>query len=439
MTALRRFATAVAMMLCLAPAANAAKPLAGQSIHLGVATCSGGNCHGSTGRPVSAEIPGNEYVTWSTRDKHRKSYTVLLEQPAVAMARALGFPDAVHQKLCLDCHTDSVSPARRGPQFQLSDGVGCEACHGGASAWLGLHISGATHRQNVAAGLVPLERPIVRAQTCMGCHVGDATRFVDHRLLGAGHPRLAFELDTFTAIEPAHFIVDKNYTARMGNITHMQVWGAGQAIALVKQMDALLDPKRRAPGRFPEFSAFDCQSCHHLYAPLHGPRPTSTGLGPGTVKLNDANAVMLELVASQIAPEAARSLHEHMRALIKAAVDPGGSVEREAQAVRVIAAQLVERAADHAFTERELHSLAAALTALGGAQDEWRFAHAEQTAMALESVVADLKSSGALANQQDPALKKAMNTLYASFTDEKSFRPEAFAAALHELQRAIGR
>ena len=440
MAALRRFAAAVAMLLCLPPSAASAQSPADPPIHLGVATCSGGNCHGATGRrPANSRIPGNEYVIWSTRDKHRKSYTVLLEKPALLMARAMGYPDAVHQKQCLDCHADNVPDGQRGPQFHLSDGVGCETCHGGASAWLGLHISGAKHRDNIAAGLVPLERPVVRARTCMGCHVGDATRFVDHRLLGAGHPRLRFELDTFTAIEPAHFVVDRSYIERKGSTAHMQVWAAGQAAAVVKQMDGLLDPKRNHPGVFPEFSIYDCQSCHHSFEPLRGPRPTSTGLGPGTLKLNDANAVMLELIAAQIAPDAKRALGEHMRALIRAAVDEPANMQREAQAVRAVAAGLVDRTATHEFTVGEMRSFADAVVALAGSPDEWRYSHAEQTAMAIEAIVADLKSSGSLTDRQGQTVKKAMDALYASFADETTFRPEAFTAALREIRRAIGK
>src|SRR5262245_22809370 len=189
--------------LALSPA-YAQSPVADNRGHIGVASCSGSNCHGATERPTASAVPGNEYLIWSKRDKHRNAYAVLLEERAVRMARALGLPDAVNQSLCLDCHADNVPAAQRGRQFQLSDGVSCEACHGGAADWLGPHISGAGHRANVAAGLYPLEQPVARAEKCLGCHYGDGKRFVEHRLYGAGHPRLGFELDTYTAIEPAH-------------------------------------------------------------------------------------------------------------------------------------------------------------------------------------------------------------------------------------------
>ncbi len=73
-----------------------------------------------------------------------------------ALLRTLGLDRAEDEDLCLDCHADNVPVERRAKGFQISDGVGCEACHGGAVNWLGRHISGeADHAANLASGLVP--------------------------------------------------------------------------------------------------------------------------------------------------------------------------------------------------------------------------------------------------------------------------------------------
>src|SRR5258708_3387354 len=66
---------------------------ASPAVHLGVATCSGSNCHGATERPAGSAVPGNEFIIWSKQDKHRKAYSVLLEERAVRIARAIGLPD----------------------------------------------------------------------------------------------------------------------------------------------------------------------------------------------------------------------------------------------------------------------------------------------------------------------------------------------------------
>jgi hypothetical protein len=428
------FAAAVLLFVGAGAHAQTEPPV---GVHLGVATCSGSNCHGAAQRPRNSAVPGNEYLIWSKQDKHRNAYTVLFQDRAIKIARVLGLPDAANQKLCLDCHADDVPANLRGAQFQLSDGVGCEACHGGASGWLGIHISGATHQQNLAAGLYPTEQPVARAEKCLGCHYGDETRFLDHRLYGAGHPRLAFELDTFTAIEPAHFVVDPNYIARKGRITDVQVWATGQAIALARRMEAVLD-KRHAPrGLWPEFSFFDCQSCHHEYGAYA--RATTTGLAPGSVKFNDANEVMLKVIATRVAPAAATALSEHMMALHKATLDDWAAVEREAAAVRTAAQSLVGEFARHDFTGDDMRALADALIALGAANADAEFSYDEQITMALEAIVAGLKSSGDIGGQQSATIDSAMKAVYAAFTSEAGVRQDGFVQALKGLQRAMRR
>jgi hypothetical protein len=406
--------------------------------HLGVASCGGSNCHDAPHRLDGSSVAQNEYAIWSTRDRHRLAYKVLLEDRAIHMAQALGLPDAKSAKVCLDCHADNVPPDRRGREFQLSDGVGCEACHGGASTWLGVHISGAGHQQNLAAGLYPTEKPVARGELCLNCHFGDGNRFVNHQLYGAGHPRLSFELDTFTAAEPAHFVVDKGYIQRKGVITDMQVWSAGQAVALTRRMQALLDPSRNHQGIFPEPALFDCTSCHHAYDSLRAPRPTMTGLGPGTVKLDDANAVMLCIAAARVASGAAADVQGTMLALHRATMEAWPAVEQEAHALGKLASELAPTLAHSDFTPGDMRAAATALIALGLAGGDLTYAHAEQTTMALEALVGAMQSAGAIGGDHAQMIKGAMAGLYESLADPTAFHPGKFVKALNDVSEAFG-
>src|SRR5215472_1786305 len=432
---IRFLLAAVGLMAAAVPPALAQAQSPPIGIHLGVATCAGSNCHGATERPRNSYVPGNEYLIWSKQDKHRNAYSVLLQDRAVKMARALGLPDAANQKLCLDCHADNAAQNLRGAQFQLTDGVGCEGCHGGASGWLGIHISGATHQQNVAAGLYPTEQPIARAEKCLSCHYGDNTKFLTHQIYGAGHPRLAFELDTYTAIQPAHFVVDQGYIERKGRITDVQVWAVGQAIALVRRMDTVLDPAHAPKGFWPEFAFFDCQSCHHEYGAYA--RATTTGLGPGSVKFNDANEVMLKVIATRVAPQAATALSEHMMALHKATLDDWAAVQREAAGVKAAAQGLVGALARHDFTGDDMRALADALIAAAGGDEV--FSHDEQITMALEAITTGLRASGDIGDKQAATVESAMKGLYAAFPNDKSVNQDVFAKALKTLQQAMRR
>jgi hypothetical protein len=381
-------------------------------------------------------------LIWSKRDKHHRAYTVLLEERAARIASNLGLPSAATAEMCLDCHTDNVPPARRGPRFQISDGVGCEACHGGASTWLGVHISGARHSDNLAAGLYPTERPVARAAKCLSCHFGDPAddnRFVTHRIMGAGHPRMGFELDTYTAVEPAHFIVNQSYVERKGPVDHVQVWAVGQAIDLTKRMDALLELKRAPKGLFPELVLFDCQSCHHPYNWLPSEGYAVAEPAPGSLKLYDANAVMLRAVAAHLAPATGRALSSQIPRLQRAIGESWGAVQAEAREMRRLADGLLPTLASHDFSRDDAMPLTKNVISLGLAGDGTQYSVAEQATMALASIGSALKSSGGLTEGQTSAMTRAMNGLYGSFAADETYRYEPFVKALREFQRTVPR
>jgi hypothetical protein len=388
---------------------------------------------------MGSSVPQNEYLIWSKSDKHRRAYTVLREERGLRIARNLGLPDAATAEMCLGCHTDSVPPVKRGPLFQISDGVGCEACHGGASTWLGVHISGTHHSENLAAGLYPTEQPLARATKCLSCHFGDPAddnKFVTHRIMGAGHPRIGFELDTYTAVEPAHFIVDKRYIERKGPVNDVQVWAIGQTVELAKRMGALLEPKRAPKGIFPELVLFDCQSCHHPYNALRGESDT-TGLTPGSLKLYDANAVMLRVIAARLAPVVSQALSARTLALQRASTEAWATVQGQARELRRLANALSRTVSGHDFTRGDLKALADGIIALGLTGDNVQYSEAEQATMALASILSAAKFFGNLNDDQINAMTKAMNGLYGAFASDESYRQEPFVRALREFRRTV--
>ena len=442
LTIFYRCGAAAAFTMILASAGHAQMELQRDDvIHLGVASCRGSNCHSASERSAGSSVPQNEYLIWSKSDKHHRAYTVLREERGQRIARNLGLANAATAEICLGCHTDPAPPAKRGPLFQISDGVGCEACHGGASTWLGVHISGARHSENLAAGLYPTEQPGARARKCLSCHFGDPVddnKFVTHRIMGAGHPRMGFELDTYTAVEPAHFVVDHRYIERKGPVNDVRVWAVGQAIDLTKRMGALLEPKRAPKGVFPELVLFDCQSCHHPYNSLSGEGYT-TGLVPGSVKLYDANVIMLRVIAARLAPAAARALSSQMLALQRASNESWAAVQTAAYEVRRQANALLSTLSSHDFTRDDMKALADGIIALGLNGEGMHYSEAEQATMALASILSAVKSSGDLSGDQLTAMTKAMNGLYGSFAADETYRHDPFVKALREFRRTVPR
>ena len=279
--------------------------------HLGVASCAASMCHGSTIPRSGSDILQNEYITWSREDAHAQAYKTLLTAQSQKIADKLGLPNAHEAAVCLDCHTDNVKKSHQGERFQISDGIGCEACHGGAEHYISSHTdSNIPRAENLANGLLAIDRPQVRAQVCLSCHLGNKDKFASHDIMGAGHPRLAFELDTFGILQPLHYVVDRDYKTRKWFGNSYMTWLYGQFTASRETLLLIEDKITSNKALFPEISLFDCHSCHHLMSDLAWTKTKGQGFKPGTVRLNDGNLKMLMAIAS-ITP-LKNTLHQHI-------------------------------------------------------------------------------------------------------------------------------
>ncbi len=380
----------------------------------------------------------DEYLIWQGQDKHAQAYTALQGALGRRIAANLGIGPAEKSQQCLQCHADDVPAALRGVQFHIEDGVGCEACHGGSQRWLGPHASGLIRHADLVAdhGLYPTDQPAARAALCDSCHVGDANRFITHRIMGAGHPRLGFELQTYTQIEPAHFVIDDRYRARKTVAPGVKVWAVGQAAALEAVATALTDPRRRGDGLFPELVFFDCASCHHTTANLRWQKRASTGLGPGLPHFNDANAIMLRAIASRVSPPLSRALENDVRALhlaLSAGVgSPGAVAARVAGEARDLGATL----ALHSYTPGDMRAMIAALAGVSQTADISDYASAEQVTMAFASILYTLKMEGDLDAAQYARLRVALEGCYSATARQDGYDPAVFSAAARAVEAA---
>ncbi|HIF07335.1 MAG TPA: ParB/RepB/Spo0J family partition protein, partial [Gemmatimonadetes bacterium] len=94
-------------------------------------------------------------------------------------------------------------------------------------------------------------------------------------------------------------------------------------------LDAMLDPNRNRLGIFPELVLYDCQACHHTIDKQRRWRPRkSTGLGPGVVRLNDANFLMLVQAVALVDPGTSKKLRADLRTLHQATSEGRGSPEK---------------------------------------------------------------------------------------------------------------
>ena len=428
-------------MLAAPEAAGQATPVPfmDKDVHMGVATCAGSTCHGAVEPLPGIGVQQDEFITWQRHDKHAKAYEVLLNDRSKRIARNLGLKSAHTAPLCLDCHADNVPMERRHRTFQITDGVTCEACHGGAGRWIGTHISAAaTHQNNVQNGLYPSANPVTRAKLCLSCHFGDNDRFVTHRIMGAGHPRMSFELDTFTAIQPAHFKVDADYRQRKGSWNGVQTWAIGQALSLGVMLDAMIDPKRGRDGVFPELVVYDCYSCHHRMSNLRWQARASVGLGPGIPRISDSNMLMLRIIALHVDDTLGKELVDKSLALHKATREGGyEALIGAAKALKEVADKLVEKFADHQFVKADMRALLEGVID-SGLKGEYRdYPGAEQATMALSAVVDAMLKASAIDKSQFEAMNAALAKSYAAVEKDEEYQSEAFVATLKEFKSKI--
>jgi hypothetical protein len=428
------FASTASLAATPAPTATAL-PYRSTDASMGVVNCANSLCHGSVKPIADSNVLQTEYVTWSRVDKHARAYNVLASEQSLRIARNLGIGKPSEAKLCLDCHTHNIPKDLRGERFRLDDGVSCEACHGPSGRWLQAHVQdGASHESNLGAGLYPTSDPLARAQLCLSCHFGNADRFVTHRLMGAGHPRMAFELDTFTTVEPAHFKPDADWEKRKRMWDGVQVWAIGQALAVSETMSVLIDPKRGRDGLFPELVLFDCHACHH---PMSDRRwaPRTPGLGPGAVRLNDSNMLMVREIARVVdAPLGARIAATMVK--LQQAVSSGSDALGQAQALKVDMAVLIPRLQAHTFTEADLRGILNGLIN-DGLNGQFRdYAGAEQATMAIGSVASFMFERGILKSARN--INGGLAALQKSVANDEHYSPAQFQAALRNFRGAVG-
>ncbi len=418
----------------------AAQPLPYESPHKteGAATCASSLCHGAIKPWEGSAVLQNEYVTWSRLDKHARAYNVLFNEKSVRIAKNLGLKDGAHQaKICIDCHGHNVPAERHGEKFTLADNITCESCHGPAERWIRSHVApNATHAASVADGLYPTSDATARAKLCLSCHFGNKDKFVTHRIMGAGHPRMSFELDSFTEMAPKHFVVNRDYGERKRVWDSVKVWVIGQALMVGETMAWLTDDKRGRDGLFPELVLFDCHACHRPMAEarLQAKTPLGAAATPGVVRLNDANMLMLRSIARAIDPALGERVANATVALHRA-IAGDGEFLKAAGELKSMATSVAQRAQSLSVDAKLLQAIAVGLADDGAAGVYRDYAAAEQAVMALSSIGRFMTRQGML--KSGTAFDKQWHRLNETLRDDEKFKPQEFMSRMRDLRTTL--
>jgi len=400
--------------------------------HLGVASCASGVCHGVAKPLETTSVLQNEYVTWSHFDPHSRGYRTLRTDASTEMARRLGIDAPERDPMCLSCHAENVEPAARGPRFQLDDGVGCEACHGTAGAWIASHddAPAISHDDNIAAGLTGLERAASRAATCAACHVNSADRHASHPLMAAGHPRLVFELDTYSELWRTsggreHFRRDDDYRRRKDESGSIAIWLTGLVEDARRTLE-MTQSDELSQGVLPEFSLFNCYSCHRSMK-LRRWRELP-GVAPGSLRVNDSALVMLAAALDAIDVARAARLREATAGLHRAVAHGMPALRAAAGLLFSELPGLQRELTARSFGPTVRKELLRSVLAAAERGEYPDYAAAEQAVMAVTMLLAETGRAGEFGPQVD--------ALFADLRDDERYDAQRFSRILARIGHA---
>ena len=439
-TNLKRSLPLLAFGLLFCGSVSAANPLPSndKQVHQGVASCANSVCHGAVIPHINSNIAHTEYTVWTRKDPHARTYRDMFGEDYLAITRKLGLQAPHKEPVCLACHASNIPAQFQGAKFSMDDGIGCETCHGGAEKYLATHTDkDATRAKNIANGLYPTDNIIERTRLCLSCHYGTSDQFVTHRIMGAGHPRISFELDTFTELLNPHVIYDEDYAARKPVYSHVKMWALGQAVAAQSMLSLLEDKHLHAAGLFPELSLFDCHSCHHPMSQQTWQEKESSGLGPGSVPLNDSSLLMLRMVLQVIDPALGERLTKTLKSLQKASNASPWETKLRAGELRKIVKTAIAVVDGHGFSPAQTVALTNALLSSGIKGEYRNYIAAEQCVMGIGALIAawnDIKPFDAATNNM---IGQLMQGLYESVANDESFVPKEFEAALAHLKSGL--
>lgn len=403
-----------------------------ENVHNGAASCAESGCHELASPSTGTNVARDEHAVWS-EGPHAQAYRVLLTDQAKRIARNLGLGAPQQAEYCLSCHASNVPQPLQGPQFDITEGVSCETCHGGSGQWLEAHTNlDYTIEDLQARGLYPTWDPVKRAEMCLDCHFGAKDQFAGHRLMGAGHPRVSFELDSYTEIN-AHHTVDKDYLERKTYVDGMRTWAIGQGVSIARKMELLADSQTGTIGFFPEFVFFDCRGCHQPMSQ----RRQDLGNGRGQPRLDDSHIRMLRIAAEQADPALAGRIDADLAALHRAATQGRGALVGAAVRMRGTAEDAVAKIASHAFSGQQMRAIMRQLSADGAGGRFSDYSSAEQVALALDSTLAAMSQQGAIDDAAYDRMSAALGPVFQAVENDETYSPPRFASAMQAFRAAI--
>jgi hypothetical protein len=447
------------------PAAPQKDKSTDQYKYMGAGSCSATGCHGQLDpKKRKFTILQDEFYRWLWNSEkppvpgnpdsvidfgHSKAFENLKTPDSQRMAKNLGIKSPESEPRCLACHAVPVEDNRKGPNYDLTEGVTCEGCHGPAEQWLGPHTRKDWDKKKGAAyGMLDTENLVKRAERCLVCHMGTDKVIVDHELIGAGHPRLNFELDTFSALMPVHWLPPKEKAER--DWLGAKAWLVGQAVALRHQVELLSSSRKSQAVLGPDLIYFDCYACHHdvvdrVRGVSEGEKKLQrwrvrdyTGKRPGRLVWNAASYTVFSHAVREIAPDQASALDQVVASFHDALTGKSsmGELEQALTKLQRLSEELVPTVEQHKFTQKEVWSIMRRISGDASGIANAGFQSAEQAVLAISTLQGSYEEAmGPLPNTK--ALAASINQLNTDIVLGQKFNLVQFGQHLTALRKLL--
>jgi hypothetical protein len=260
---------------------------------------------------------------------------------------------------------------------------------------------------------------------------------VDHELIAAGHPDLRFELDSFSAVEPPHWIEkDASGKTLADPLFGTRAWAIGQAVQLRESM--LRVSRAAKSGPWPEFSEMDCITCHHsLTGPQSWRQKTGyPGRRAGDPSFNLSSYVLFRHFGDEVDPSLNAQLNaeaSRVAALITSMSPDRAAVEKAADRVAELASRLSLELQKYAYDRSRTDHLLRSITADGDAISVEGERTAEQATMTIDSLyIADAK-----AGARNADTRSAIDGLFKLVNNPSAYNGPQFAAQMKRVHDSL--
>jgi len=244
--------------------------------------------------------------------------------------------------------------------------------------------------------------------------------------MAAGHPRLSFELDTFTELwrtagRQPHYRVDADYRERKSPPAHSYTWAVGVLAEARQRLGLILDSNFAGDGMFPELGLYDCHACHRTMKTVQWRSlPRHGDAGPGVPFINDGTLVMSLAMVKAIAPGEADEL---LAALTKMHVASSSSVEAIQAAAKELDGLLrtLQSRLSPSTIRNRGDAVLREILASAAEGNFLDYVSAEQAFMAVQMLAIELN---------DTELEAALDDLAKSLENDERYQPRQFSRLL---------